>query len=254
MNLRARPRQDAGFTLIEVLLATVLLASGLALAFATLRASTATVDRGESLAARSERMRAVQTFLRRRLASAVPIGFAVDPETGDPLRFIGEPGRMRFVADLPDYLGRGGPHLHDITVVDGVDGPMLAASFATVVAGETFEEARPRPPEPLVRDLAQARFRYRGLDADDVPGDWTDQWDMADQLPLQVSIEIEGDGSTWPPLVVALPQASVDQALGTGRSSRGNSKLRARGLLRGSRAAPGDGGRGRVRSRLRGRP
>ena len=30
-----------------------------------------------------------------------------------PQRFIGEPDRMRFVADLPDYLGRGGPYLHD---------------------------------------------------------------------------------------------------------------------------------------------
>lgn len=68
-----------GFTLIEVLLATVLLATGLALAFATLRASTATVERGEALAQRSERMRAVEGFLRRRLASAQPIGFAIDP-------------------------------------------------------------------------------------------------------------------------------------------------------------------------------
>ncbi len=252
MTARAPRRPEAGFTLIEVLLATVLLASGLALAFATLRASTATVDRGETLAARSERMRAVQTFLRRRLASAVPVAFATVPETGDPLRFFGEPGRMRFVADLPDYLGRGGPHLHDIAVVDGAGGPMLAVSFATVVAGETFEEAQPRPPEPLVRDLAQARFRYRGLDADNVLGEWTDQWDVVDQLPLQVSIEIEGDGSAWPPLVVALPQASGDDALGTGRIDRGGNKLRGgRGLLRGSRTAPGNSGSGRNRLRSR---
>ena len=40
-------RSARGFTLIEVLLATVLLAAGLALAFATLRASTATAQRGE---------------------------------------------------------------------------------------------------------------------------------------------------------------------------------------------------------------
>src|SRR5690606_4961281 len=66
-----------GFTLIEVLLATTLLALGLALAFATLRAATATVERGEVIAARSERMRAVDGFLRRRLAQATPIAFAI---------------------------------------------------------------------------------------------------------------------------------------------------------------------------------
>ncbi|HET6435490.1 MAG TPA: prepilin-type N-terminal cleavage/methylation domain-containing protein, partial [Xanthomonadaceae bacterium] len=47
------PRVATGFTLIEVLLATVLLASGLAIAFATLRAATDTATRGETLAARS---------------------------------------------------------------------------------------------------------------------------------------------------------------------------------------------------------
>ena len=49
-----RPRQARGFTLIEVLLATMLLATGLALAFATLRAATATAQRGEAIAERSE--------------------------------------------------------------------------------------------------------------------------------------------------------------------------------------------------------
>ena len=50
--MRAR---TAGFTLIEVLAATVLLAAGLALGFATLRAATATAERGEAMAARTER-------------------------------------------------------------------------------------------------------------------------------------------------------------------------------------------------------
>ena len=63
-------RRAQGFTLIEVLLALVLLAAGLALAFATLRSSTAVVTRGEDMAQASERMRAVHGYLRARLASA----------------------------------------------------------------------------------------------------------------------------------------------------------------------------------------
>jgi general secretion pathway protein J len=214
-------RLQPGFTLIEVLLATVLLAAGLALAFATLRASTATVERGEALAARSERMRAVEGFLRRRLASAQPIGFATDTSTGNVLRFVGEPERMRFVADLPDYLGRGGPHLHDFAVYDDGDGARLAVSFAMVLAGETVEEERPRPPEPLVPDLREVRFRYRGLDAENDLTEWMDTWEAVDQLPLQVSVEIvSAGGGVWPPLVVALPQSTggTGSAIGTGES------------------------------------
>ena len=55
--VRRRPRRARGFTLIEVLLASVLLASGMALAFATLRASTVITQRGEALSQRSERIR-----------------------------------------------------------------------------------------------------------------------------------------------------------------------------------------------------
>ncbi|QDW67111.1 prepilin-type N-terminal cleavage/methylation domain-containing protein [Luteimonas granuli] len=195
-----------GFTLIEVLLAIALLATGLALGFATLRAATATVERGETLAARSERMRAVEGFLRRRLASALPIVFARDADTGNALRFVGEPDRIRFVADLPDYLGRGGPHLHDVAVVGEGAEAALAVSFTMVLAGETIVEDAPRPPEPLVEGLTGLRIRYRGLD-EDGSAEWLDAWDAHDSLPLQVSIEIESaQGGTWPPLVVALPQ------------------------------------------------
>ena len=200
-------RPQRGFTLIEILLATTLLALGLALAFSTIRAATATVERGELIAARSERMRAVDGFLRRRLASATPIAFAIDEGSGRMVRFIGEPERMRFVADLPDYLGRGGPHLHDVAVLDGEGGARLAVSFAMAVGGGTIEDRDARPPETLVPDLAEARFRYRGLGEDGLLGEWTDTWEQVDMLPLQVSVELSSrSGGAWPPMVVMLPQ------------------------------------------------
>jgi general secretion pathway protein J len=158
-------------------------------------------------------MRVVEGFLRRRIASALPIGFAVDDTTGTPLRFIGEPDRMRFVADLPDYLGRGGPHLHDVAIVDDGDGARLVVSLSMVLAGEVVQERDPRAPEPLVPDLKDARFRYRGLDDQNALGEWTDRWETADRLPLQVRIDIQAaDGIVWPPLVVALPQSASSDA------------------------------------------
>lgn len=201
-----RPLQR-GFTLLEILVATSLLAAGLALGFATLRAATASVERGERIAQRTERMRAVDGFLRRRLASAAPIAFATDPETGRLVRFVGEPDRIRFVADLPDYLGRGGPHLHDIAVLDDGAEPVLAVSFSMVLAGRTVEARDARPPDVLVSDLTGVRLRYRGLDEDGRLGDWSDRWDRVDALPLQVSVELSSrSGGAWPPLLVSLPQ------------------------------------------------
>lgn len=207
---RGLPACERGFTLIEILLAMALLAAGLALGLATLRAATATAHRGEAIAAQNERIRAVEGFLRRRLASARAIAFDTEPQSGRGIRFLGEPQRIRFVADLPDYLGRGGPHLHDIAVLEDARGDRLAVSFAMVLAGQTIVEREARPLEPLADDVVAVRFRYRGLDEQYRPTDWLDRWDYAESLPLQVSIEIETTGAgRWPAMVVLLPQAGT---------------------------------------------
>lgn len=207
----ARRNGSGGFTLIEVLLATVLLAAGLALAFATLRAATATTQRGERIAQRSERMRAVEGFLRRRIAATRPIGFDLDPDSGLPQRFSGDAGRMRFVADLPDYLGRGGPYMHEFRVEPDGDGVRITVALTMVLGGQLVQEAQPRAPEILVEGLQAARFRYRALDSGDLSGgialgEWREQWEASDRLPLQVEVTLrDGGGRDWPPLVVVLP-------------------------------------------------
>ena len=116
-------RAARGFTLIEIVVATALLALGLTLAFATVGAATKSTQRGEAIAADSEHKRAVSGFIRKRLTGARPIPYEFDQTNGLAKRFEGERDRMRFVADLPDYLGRGGPYLHEFAVEE--DGQSL---------------------------------------------------------------------------------------------------------------------------------
>jgi general secretion pathway protein J len=207
-----------GFTLVEVLLATVLLAAGLALAFTTLRAATATAQRGEAMAQRSERMRAVAGFLRARLVAARPMPFALDGDTGLPVRFTGSADRMRFVADLPAYLGHGGPYVHELHVAPAGDRVDLLLSLAVLQPLDVEADPSMEPPEPLARGLQAVRFRYRALDADGLPGEWQDEWPAPERLPLQVEVVVrDGQGREWPRIVVALPLAgTVTSAIGEG--------------------------------------
>jgi general secretion pathway protein J len=208
IQVRAHAR-SRGFTLIEVLLATALLAAALALGFATLRAATATVKRGEVLAQNNERMRAVAGFLRTRIASARAIAFGLDTQTATPIRFVGDPDRVRFVADLPDYLGRGGPYLHDVRVTGDPGHAQLQVAFSQVQNTFQIVETSPRKPELLADGLAGVEFRYRALDADGVLGEWQERWTQVDHLPLQVSIRvIQANGVKWPDIVIALPSAT----------------------------------------------
>ena len=204
--IRAR-RRSSGFTLIEVLLATVLLAAGLALGFATVRAAGASAQRGEAIAERNERIRAVSDFLRRRIGGMQGLVFELDPESGESRRFAGEAESMRFVADLPDYLGRGGPHLHALGVARDGDGFALQVDFRMVLAGETIEGSRARPPEPLADGLRSVEFAYRGPGKDGKPAPWLYEWEHPEALPAQVRVRIVDAQGAWPDLVVAPPAA-----------------------------------------------
>ena len=204
--IRAR-RRSSGFTLIEVLLALVLLAAGLALGFATVRAAGATAQRGEAIAERNERIRAVSEFLRRRIGGMQGLVFELDPESGESRRFAGEAESMRFVADLPDYLGRGGPHLHALGVARDGDGFALQVDFRMVLAGETIEGSRARPPEPLADGLRSVEFAYRGPGKDGKPAPWLYEWEHPEALPAQVRVRIVDAQGAWPDLVVAPPAA-----------------------------------------------
>ncbi|WP_051412617.1 MULTISPECIES: prepilin-type N-terminal cleavage/methylation domain-containing protein [Pseudoxanthomonas] len=198
-----------GFSLIEVLLAMVLLAAGLALAFAVIRSAQTVTARGEAIAARSERMRAVEGFLRWRLAGALPIAF--DSSDGArPLRFVGEPERMRFVADLPPYLGQGGPYLHELQVDGNGNRRQLLLDLSMVQAGRVVAGTAARPPEMLADRLLAVRFRYRGIDPQGGLGDWQAHWPWPERMPLQVEVVIEPDeGEAWPPMVVSLPNGGA---------------------------------------------
>ena len=190
-----------------VLLATVLLAAGLALGFATVRAAGATAQRGEAIAERNERIRAVSEFLRRRIGGMQGLVFELDPESGESRRFAGEAESMRFVADLPDYLGRGGPHLHALGVARDGDGFALQVDFRMVLAGETIEGSRARPPEPLADGLRSVEFAYRGPGKDGKPAPWLYEWEHPEALPAQVRVRIVDAQGAWPDLVVAPPAA-----------------------------------------------
>ncbi|MGN7837845.1 type II secretion system protein J [Stenotrophomonas sp. 22385] len=202
-------RGARGFTLIEVLLATVLLVGGLALAFATVRSAMNIAQRGERVAAQNERMRAVEGFLRRRLSMALPTAAEPPDPTREPLYFRGEPQRMLFVSELPGYLGRGGPYVHELQVNRNGDALRLEVALTLVHNGERIDETPPRAPELLADALREVAFRYRGIDPRNGQlGEWQTRWDDTRRLPLLVEIRIvPQQGPAWPPMVAALSQS-----------------------------------------------
>ena len=194
---------------MEVLLATSLLAAALALGFGILRAAGATVARGEAMSERNERIRAVSQFLRQRIGGAQAIAFGLDAGSGQALRFAGDAHSMRFVAEQPAYLGRGGPQLHVLQARDAGQW-RLEVGFQLLRGSVALPAAR--PPEPLAEALADVEFAYRGLAADGRPGPWEPTWATPQALPVQVRVRIRDARGPWPDMVVALPLAGAGMA------------------------------------------
>ena len=115
---------------------------------------------------------------------------------------------MRFVADLPDYLGRGGPQLHAFGVGRGATGGLdLLVEFRMVQGGQVLAGSAARPPEALAEDLRQVRVAYRGLTGNDGFGPWERNWEDPRMLPVQVRVQVSDARGAWPDLIVALPMA-----------------------------------------------
>lgn len=207
-------RRAAGFTLLEVLLATALLAAGLALAFATVRSATAMGQRGEARVQATERMRGVLDVLRTRLQTALPLAFEEGADGQTPPRFDGGEQRLRFVSEVPAYVGRGGPYLHELVVRRSRDGRdlELALGLVMVQAGVAVPEQTARAPEVIADGLASVQLRYRGIDPDSGQlGPWQTQWPWArhQRGPLLVGITVvPRDAAPWPEMVAAIPQVA----------------------------------------------
>jgi general secretion pathway protein J len=196
-------RRSRGFTLIEVVVATSLLALGLAIAFGTLRSASRATARAEVAAQREERLRAAQGFLRTQLSAALPIPFEFDGESGAATFLRAQPGKLEFVGTLPGYLARGGPYLQTLEFVRGPDGTQLRFQHQLLSADGPMDAER--EPVVLLDGIEDGSFDVRTIDEQSRPGRWQDRWEVSAQLPPQVRVRIRfrEPRRRWPELVVA---------------------------------------------------
>lgn len=204
MKASAHRRQAGGFTLIEVVVALSLLAFGLALTFGTLRGASRATERADATAARSERLRAVQGFVRTQAGGALPIAYEIDPATGEGRYVRGDAQRLEFVAAMPGYLSRGGPYLQTLELRPGREGKQLVFSFRLLTPDGPLDAER--EPKVLLDGIADGGFEFRTINDQGSAGDWRSDWQARGQMPplMRLKLRFNDSREHWPDLVVAL--------------------------------------------------
>jgi general secretion pathway protein J len=199
-------KRAGGFTLVEVLLALVLMGMLLSLAYGGLRASTRAADKGQAILEQSGRIRMAHQFVRKQLNQMAFLGFAENETDGGRIVFEGDAKKIRFVAPMPGYLGFGGPQVQELALVPGKDGDELVLSHALL---QGFEEQNlyQRDPIVLVDKIESAEFSFLGRDEQGELTTWVSQWDQPSELPASVSLDIEFTGDVylkWPLLTASV--------------------------------------------------
>ncbi|MBB3227902.1 general secretion pathway protein J [Luteibacter sp. Sphag1AF] len=191
-------RRARGFSLMEVLAALALLSIVLLGVYSGIRTASRIVRSGDMAIERIDAIRSTQQFLRTELAQTLSVGFERNDD-GDPIVFKGDAKTVTFVAPLPGYLGKLGPQLQTVRLVDNDGhGLRLEASFA-LLPPDGSEPETVGEPEVLLTGIRSGSFEYRGLDDQGQPKGWEDSWSDEQRTPSLVRLSLTLNGGTaWP--------------------------------------------------------
>lgn len=182
-------RRSRGFTLLEVMLALLLLGLLLAGTVGAIRTAVHAMHSGEQAIDRTSRLRVAQEFVRRQVSRIMPLAFARDDNTNSNFIFDGRRDFMRFVAPMPGYLSKGGPYVQTLSFAGNRRGGRQLLFTDRMLNGYD-ENVKDGDEEPsvLIDQIADGRFEFRGVDEDGNLTDWSDKWDDPSITPVMVRV------------------------------------------------------------------
>lgn len=211
------PRFSAGFTLLEVMLATMLLALLLAGTYGAIRTAVRSMHSGEAAIDRTNRLRVAEEFMRRQVSRIMPLAFGRDQSTNTNFVFEGKGDLMRFVAPMPGYLSKGGPYVQTLAFAGNRHGgKQLLFTDAMLNGFDLDKKETDTQPSILLDQIQDGRFEYRTLDENGQLTDWSDQWDDPGVTPVMVRIEV----SMLPEARVEFPTMEIPLLLDVGAMRR----------------------------------
>ena len=188
-------KREAGFTLLEMLVALTVLALILAALAGGVRFAGGAFERGSAAAKEARDFDLAADLLRRQVGRAFPL--AVDGKDGGRFVFLGEAGRVSFpVIDGPGDVGAG-LKLAAFVVEPSEGGQKLVFRLYRLRPGATLEpEDTPLRSAVLLEGPWRMVFDYAGRDG------WRPAWGEPRDLPGLVRLTVAGAG--WPDIVARL--------------------------------------------------
>lgn len=227
MNAR-RPR---GFTLVEMLIALVLLALLMLVLTSALRAVGQVEDRVDQRIEAADDYRAATALLTEvvgrvsaRRQSAADGGVAAQMPF-----FQAGADSLAWIGVMPARYGLGGRHYLRLGLEPGDDGAHLVLRYAPWTGAPGFAAWGQAAAHVLATPVQGLSLQY----LEPISGQWSADWPPAgatadqlprDLLPSAVAIQVEGAVPPWPPLIVAVMPTASGRYLGFTGDAGGGSR------------------------------
>ena len=201
---RSLAKQE-GFTLLELIVALVLLGLLSAVLFGSLRLAGRSTQGGEAAVERAAGMRLAQQFLRANLEAQHPLRMRKMVDW--PLLFSGAQDELRYAAPLPARVARGGIWFYRLVVAaDEPRSPLVLERTIPDLTADQMPDFAHAERSVLAEDIASLKIAYFGRDPDAGPSaeaSWRDTWADPQKLPRLIRIDVvPKNAPAWPTLYV----------------------------------------------------
>jgi general secretion pathway protein J len=205
---------QAGFTLLEVLIASTLMMVMMTLLLGSLRMAAGSWDAGDKQSEQLSRLLVTQNFLRAQLSGLRPFvrpKSALDPSnTPMTLYFHGGPDWVEYATALPPQA-HGGVYLLRIFIEGQKNDKRLMISIRPAAGNNDAENSGSQSIEDVVLLEHVQTLRFSYFDKPALGGlgmsPWLSSW-TGNTLPWLIKIQIADGAVNWPEMIIA-PQVRV---------------------------------------------
>jgi prepilin-type N-terminal cleavage/methylation domain-containing protein len=197
-----RARDERGFTLVELLIAMVLVVTLVTMAFLGLRVAVRSWAQGEDRAEAHQHVRSVALTLARAMSGAYPYRASRGVAPERVVLFAGTEQRVEFVTQAVPFPAAIPIAFTAVSLaLDEGNEPGLVVRQRALPNREPFSEA-----EIVYRDPSVTALRFAYLDENG----WTDSWDGAEAkatpraVRITVATTFNGRTEELPPITVSL--------------------------------------------------
>lgn len=227
--MRGQRGATRGFTLVELLIALVLVSFITVLLFSGLRLGTRAWDGVDRVSERIAELRIARGFIERTLGQLRPARILYDAQQVSV--FAGTEQGLEFVAPLSEHVGISGLYVLRLTlsetggsanlvltrwllhpeVLEGGDGIPEWEPFdgeGGLFAGADIDDQDTASGSYgrtlLLEDVDEFQIAYFGVVEGEQDGDWYDEWLEQPRLPLLIRFRLTTKAQTWPDTQIAI--------------------------------------------------